>query len=277
MKKYFLLLMIAGTSVMVNAQVKTPAPSTSQTVKQEFGLGSIELSYARPNIKGRTVFGDLVPYGNVWRTGANGATTLSFTDEVSIGGTKLAPGKYGLLSIPGAKEWTLIISKQTDVTSPAAYKQDMDVVRVKAAVKKQLSKTETFTIQIANVKDNSCDLQIIWDNALVTLPIKTDVDTRIMNSIEAAMKTDKPPYAAAAAYYMNNGKDLNQAITWYKKATEAQPSAFWLFHQMANCYAKMGKKADAIAAAKKSMEIAEKAQSADYVALNKKLLAQLAK
>ena len=268
-------MMVAGITTVSQAQLKTPAPSTTQTIKQDFGLGSMELSYSRPNVKGRTVFGDLVPYGNVWRTGANGATTLNFTDEVSIGGTKLAPGKYGLLSIPGAKEWTLIISKQTDVTAPAAYKADMDAVRIKVPVKKQLSKVETFTMQIANVKDNSCDIQILWDNTLVSLPITTDVDTRIMASIDAAMKSEKPPYAAAAGYYMNNGKDLNQALLWYKKATDAQPNAFWLYHQMANCYAKLGKKADAIATAKKSMEIAEKAKSADYVALNQKLIKQL--
>ena len=110
----------------------TPAPSPTQTIKQNFGLSSVELSYSRPGMKGRKIFGDLVPFGKVWRTGANQATTLTFGEEVTIGGTKVPAGKYGLLTIPDKKSWTIIITKQTDVTSPAAYKQDQDVVRVKA-------------------------------------------------------------------------------------------------------------------------------------------------
>src|ERR1700753_4083701 len=116
----------------ISQQVKTPAPSPPQYVKQDFGLSSIELSYSRPGIKGRKIFGDLVPYGKVWRTGANGATTLTFGDDVTIGGVTVPAGTYGLLSIPGDKQWTLIIPHQLDVTSPAAYKQNQDVVRVTA-------------------------------------------------------------------------------------------------------------------------------------------------
>src|ERR1700722_20183239 len=111
-------------------QIKTPAPSPPQYVKQDFGLSSIELSYSRPGVKGRQIFGDLVPYGKVWRTGANQATTITFGDEVMIGGTKIPAGKYGLLTIPGAGEWTFIISRQLDVVNSAVYKQDQDVVRV---------------------------------------------------------------------------------------------------------------------------------------------------
>src|SRR5262245_17154484 len=111
------------------AQLKTPAPSPTQTIKQDFALSSVELSYSRPGVKGRKVFGDLVPYGKVWRTGANGATTLTFGDEVIINGKRIPAGKYGLLTIPGKKKWTVIISRQTDVTGPAAYKPESDVVR----------------------------------------------------------------------------------------------------------------------------------------------------
>src|ERR1700754_1294053 len=134
MKQLLLLLSIAGYFLQpVTAQsIRTPSPSTPQFVKQDFGLSAIELSYSRPGVKGRKVFGDLVPFGKVWRTGANQATTLTFGDEVTIGGTKIPAGKYGLLSIPGADEWTIIITRQLDVTSPAAYKPDQDVVRVKA-------------------------------------------------------------------------------------------------------------------------------------------------
>ena len=277
MKKIVLTAIAAILFFGAEAQLKTPAPSPPQTVKQDFGLSAIELSYSRPGIKGRKIFGDLVPFGKVWRTGANNATTLTFGDDVTIGGTKIAAGKYGLLTIPEKKSWTIIITKQTDVTSPAAYKPEMDIVRVTADVKKIGQPIETFTMQFANVKPTSCELQLAWDRSTISLPITTEIDEKVMASIKEAMKTDKPPYYQAAVYYMENGKDLNQALDWFNKAAEAQPDAYWVQHQWANCLAKMGKKTEAKAAAKRSKELAIAAKNDDYVKLNDKLLAELNK
>src|SRR5690606_17607031 len=204
MKKVILAFALLCTLSYGNAQIKTPAPSPSQTVKQEFGLSAIELSYSRPAIKGRKVFGDLVPYNAVWLTGANGATTLNFVDAVIIGGKEIPAGKYGLLSIPGAASWTLIITRQTDVTSPAAYKQEEDVVRITAKVMPLASKVENFTIQFDQIKPESCELLISWDKTQVSLPIKTNVDERIMASIDASMQSEKPAYFPAASYYLEN-------------------------------------------------------------------------
>lgn len=277
MKKLIIAVFIASVCLSADAQLKTPAPSPAQTVKQEFGLSTVELSYSRPAVKGRKIFGDLVPYDAVWRTGANSATTLTFGDDVTIGGTKVPAGKYGLLTIPGKKSWTIIISKQTDVTSPAAYKQDMDLVRLTANVAKVKSAVESFTIDFANITPTSCDLQISWDKSQVKVPITTEIDSKIMANIEKAMKAEKPPYFQAAMYYMDNGKDLNQALEWFNKAVEAQPNAFWVQHQWANCLAKLGKKNEAKAAATKSRELAAAANNSDYVTLNDKLLKELAK
>jgi len=260
-----------------DAQLNTPQPSPTQTVKQNFGLSSIELSYSRPGMKGRKIFGDLVPFGKVWRTGANQATTLTFGDEVTIGGTKIKAGKYGLLAIPDKKSWTIIISKQTDVTSPADYKQDMDVVRVEAKTDGLGDAVETFTIQFANVKSTSCDVQLMWDKTSVTLPITTDVETKVMAQIDNLMNKDNRPYFNAAMYYMDNGKDLNQALAWFDKGVELQPKAFWIHHQRANCLAKLGKKDEAKAAAMKSKDLATEQKNDDYVKLNEKLLAELEK
>ncbi|HYK57081.1 MAG TPA: DUF2911 domain-containing protein [Flavisolibacter sp.] len=255
--------------------LRTPQPSTTQTIKQDFGIGNIELSYSRPAMKGRKIFGELVPFGKVWRTGANNATTLTFTDSVTIGGTKLAPGKYGLLSIPNKDQWTLIISNQTDVTSPAAYKQESDAARVNVKPVSLKDAVETFTMQFANVKSNSADLQIMWDNVAVSLPITTDVDGKIMAQINNLINKDNRPYFQAAMFYMETGRDLNQAVSWMDKAIEQNPNAFWVYHQKANALAKLGKKNEAKAAAQKSMEIAKEAQNDDYVELNKKLLDSL--
>ncbi len=277
MKKLILATIIACTFFNVGAQLKTPAPSPTQTIKQDFGLSSIELAYSRPGVKGRKIFGDIVPFGNIWRTGANNATLITFGDEVTIGGTKVAAGKYGLLTIPEKNSWTIIISKQTDVTSPSAYKQDMDVVRVSADVTKMKSAAESLTMQFANVKPTSCELQIMWDKSTVSLPIATEIDTKILASITSAMKGEKPPYFQAAMYYMENGKDLNQALAWFNKAVEAQPDAFWIQHQWANCLAKLGQKNEAKTAALKSKELAIAAKNDDYVKMNDKLLKDLAK
>jgi hypothetical protein len=256
-------------------QLRTPAPSSTQTVKQELGLSTVELSYSRPGIKGRKIFGDLVPYGKVWRTGANNATTITFGDDVMIGNTKVAAGKYGLLTIPDKDQWTIIISKQVDVTNPADYKQDQDVVRYTAKAEALPFALETFSIMFNNVKSNSMDMDLIWDQTLVSLPLTTDIDTKIMSQIKTLVEGDNRPYYAAAMYYMENGKDLNKALTWFDKAAEQNPKAYWVYHQRANLLAKMGKKQEAIASANKSIELAKEAKNDDYVALNQKLLATL--
>lgn len=275
MKK--ILFSLAGALAMLTtvAQLNTPQPSPTQTIKQNFGLSSIELSYSRPVMKGRKIFGDLVPFGAIWRTGANQATTLTFGDDVTIGGTKIKAGKYGLVSIPEKKSWILIITKQLDVTSPSAYKQDQDVVRVQANVMGMDASMESFTMQFANVKPSSCELHIMWDKTAVSLPISTDVDEKVMKQIDQLMNKDNRPYFNAAMYYMDNGKDLNQALAWFDKAVEANATAFWIHHQRANCLAKLGKKEEAKMAAEKSKELAAAAKNDDYVKLNEKLLAEL--
>ena len=276
LRKILLLACVCGSFAFSQAQpLRTPQPSSTQTIKQDFGIGNVELSYSRPGIKGRKIFGDLVPFGKVWRTGANSATTLTFSDSVMIGGTKLAPGKYGLLSIPDKDQWTLILSKQTDVTSPSAYNQESDAARVTVKPVSLKEPVETFTMQFANVKPNSTDLQIMWDNTLVSLPITTDIESKIMAQINNLMNRDNRPYFQAAMYYIETGKDLNQAAAWLDKAIEQNPSAYWVYHQKANALARMGKKTEAKTTAQKSLELARDAKNDDYVELNKKLLETL--
>ncbi len=277
MKKVIVACVAFFTVLMADGQLTLPQPSPTQTVKQNFGLSFIELSYSRPGIKGRKVFGDLVPFGKLWRTGANGPTTLNFADDVTIGGTKVPSGKYGLLTIPDKDKWTLILTKQLDVTSPSAYKQDQDVVRVTADAVKTKEPMETFTMQFSNIKPSSCELHLTWENTDVVLPISADVESKVMSEIDEQMNKDNRPYYSAAIYYMENGKDLKQALAWFDKAAENQPDAYWVHHQRANCLAKLGKKTEAKAAAEKSKELAITDKNDDYVKLNDKLLAELSK
>ena len=276
LRKILFSVAVAGFLHTTEAQpLKTPAPSPTQTVKQDFGLSSIELSYSRPGMKERKIFGELVPFDKVWRTGANNATTLTFGEDVTIGDTKIKAGKYGLLTIPGEKEWTFIISKSTSTTSPADYKQEEDVVRVNAKAMTLKEKAETFTIQFANIKPSTCELKLMWENTAVSFPINVDVETNVMKQIDQLMNKDNKPYFNSAMYYMDNGKDLKQALAWFDKAVELRPDAFWMHHQRANCLAKLGRKADAKLSAEKSLSLAKEAKNDDYVRLNEKLLAQL--
>ncbi len=267
-----LLMMFNATLAQ---SLRVPSASTSQTIKQEFGLGTIEIAYSRPNAKGRAIFGDLVPFDAVWRTGANNATTVSFSEEVMIGDKKIAPGKYGLLSIPGKNEWTLIITKQVDVTSPSAYKQEQDVVRIAVKPTNVSSPVETFTISIVNVKTNSADIVISWEKTAVILPVRVDLDGKIMAQIDNLMNADNRPYFNAAMYYLDNNKDLNKAAEWLEKASAQSPTAYWVWYQKARCLSLLGKKSEAMAASSKSLDLAKAAKNPDYVTLNEKLQASL--
>jgi tetratricopeptide (TPR) repeat protein len=161
------------------------------------------------------------------------------------------------------------------VTSPAAYKQDQDVVRVTAASHSLPFTVETMMIQFENVTGSTCDLVLLWDRTAVTIPIRTDVDTKVMAQIDDVIIKDDKPYYTAAVYYMENGKDLNKSLEWFNKAIEKDPNAFFIYYQKARCEAKLGKKQDAITTAQKSIELAKAAKNDDYVTLNEKLIASL--
>ena len=276
MIKIFLsALVLCVCTFAAEAQLRTPSASPTQTIRQDFGLSRIELTYSRPGARNRTVMGDLVPFGKVWRTGANGATTLQFGDEVTIGDTKVPAGRYGLLTIPDKASWTFIITKQLDVTQPAGYNKDSEVVRVSAKPVMIKDKIETFTLQFANIKPTSCELQLMWENTAVVLPIKTDIDTKVMGQIADAMTKENPPYFAAASYYFDNGKDLAKAKEWAEKAVQASPNTFYVVHLLAKIQAGTGDKKAAMATAQRSIELSKEAKNDDFVRLNEKLIAGL--
>lgn len=277
MKQTLIALFMFVAAGSLHAQgLTTPQPSPTQVMKQNFGISSIELSYSRPGLKGRKLYIDLAPTGKVWRTGANGATVLTFGDDVMIGGTKVPAGKYGLLSIPDPAEWTIIITKQTDVTSPDAYKADQDVVRVKVKPMQLPFPVETFTISFDDMKSNSCALSLMWGTAYISFPITTDVDTKVMKQIDNVMNKDNRPYYSAAQYYFDNGKDLEQALTWVNKAVEMAPNEMpWVHTLKTRILAKMGRKADAIAAANNAIRIANETKFPEFVKQNEDILKTL--
>lgn len=278
MKKIYTIIlaaMLAGGAYEVNAQgVKMPQASSTQTITQEFGLGKVTVTYARPNVKGRKIFGELEPYGAVWRTGANAATIISFSDEVTIEGNKVAAGEYALFTIPDQKEWTVILNKTTKQWGAYEYKEADDVLRIKVKPAKTDKPVETFTMQFENVKPASADFNLSWERTSVTLHLTTEYDSRVMASIDEAMKGEKKPYMQAAVYYYENNKDLNKALEWVTAAEKANPKAFYIKPWKARIQLKMGDKAGAIATATEGIAIARESKNDEYVRMNEAIIKQ---
>jgi len=252
--------------------MKIPAASPGQRIEQDFGLGAISVKYYRPNTKGRKIFNGMEPYGIVWRTGANNATVITTTDTVTVEGSTLAPGTYSLFSIPGADEWTIIFSKNPNQWGAYAYDEKQDVLRVKVKPAKLQSKIETLTIQFADVHEEDCLLQILWENTGVNVHLHTNVVDRIAANIQEAMKGEKKPYYMGAIWYYNHNRNLPQALAWMQEADKASPNAYNMKYWLGRLYLKTGDKAAAIASAKEGLKLATDEKNAEYIRLNIEVL-----
>jgi hypothetical protein len=269
MKKILFACALFCAASITNAQVKMPAPSPTQTIKQDFALGSVELTYSRPSMKGRKIFGDLVPFGKVWRTGANSATLIKFNDAVEIAGKKIDTGSYSLYTIPNANEWEVIINKATGNWGTNGYSDSGDVVRFKVpSIKMKGNAVETFTIQFANIKPETCELHIMWDKTAVAIPITALIKDRMRASVEKGMMGEKKPYWSAAQFYFEYDKNNVKALEAIKGAVEGSPKAFWMWLYKARIEKEMGDKEAAMASSKTSLELAKAEKNDDYVKMN---------
>ena len=276
MKKIFISIITISLFAVVNTHAQlTPQPSSTQSIVQDFGLGKINLTYCRPDTKGRKIFGGMEPYGTVWRTGANSATVISFSDEVTMEGNKIPAGEYGLFSIPGEKEWTVILSKQPKQWGAYTYKDADDFLRFKVKTEHPATLTETMTLAFANVTTTTCDLQMMWEHSGFVIHMTTNIDDKVMARIDSAMNTAKKPYYEALIYYYNNNKDMNKALAW---ATELEKDkAFPPFVPKlwkARILLKKGDKAAAIATAREGAKMAADMKTDEYVRLNNEVIAQ---
>jgi hypothetical protein len=270
MKKLFAIALVAISLNSFAQAVKMPAPSPGQTIKQDFSLSFIEVNYSRPVIKGRTIFGDIVPFGKLWRAGANNPTKVTFGEDVKVAGKELKAGAYQLMIIPSAKSWEIIFNKGTN--GVFNYHPEEDVLKVTVPTNNLANSVESFTIQLGQVIANTCDIQISWEKTSVSIPVSTEIDAKIASSIEKAMSIDTKPYFESASYYFETGRDLKKALEWATKASEANPSAYWVMHLKAKIQAKLGDKVGAKATALKSIELAKAGKNDDYVSLNQKLI-----
>ena len=267
-KLLFPLIAVACFTTAGFTRVRMPAPSPTQTIKQEFGIGSVEITYSRPAAKGRKVFGDLVPYNKLWRTGANAATRVVLTEPLEFAGKRIDTGTYVLYTIPGIDSWDIIFNKGLKNWGTDGYKESEDVARVRVEPSKTKSKTESFTMQFVDVKPESCELQISWEKTLVSIPIKADFRDKVRAQLETALQGDKKPYWQAAQFYNEYEKNLPKALEYTSKAIETNEKAFWMWIYKAKIQKEMGDNAGALESSKKSLALAQEAKNDDYVKIN---------
>jgi hypothetical protein len=269
------------------AQIKTPAASPQSTVTQRVGLTDITIVYSRPSIKGRSIFGSdnsLVPNGKRWRTGANGTTSIKFSDDVMIEGKKVPAGEYGIYTVPRPTEWTVVLNRSLKQGADVdGFKDDQDVARFTIKPYKLSSKVETFTIDFTDLTPATANVAMEWENTGAKFKVTADVESKVMAQIdEKVIKAASPApadLAAAAVYYYDNNKDLKQAAAWMEKANAAEPTKYWNLNTEAKIRLKMKDYAGATKAAEASKKAALAATppNGEYVKMNEDLMAQAKK
>ncbi|MBC5773824.1 DUF2911 domain-containing protein [Pontibacter sp. KCTC 32443] len=270
------LLFGAGAA---HAQIAIPAASPAASITQKVGLTDVSISYSRPSLRGRTFGKDVVPYGEMWRTGANSPTLIKFNDEVTIQGNKVPAGEYVLITIPTQTEWTVILHKNKELwgNTDARYNQANDQLRFKVKPQTNPRTIESFTINFANLKSNSADVELLWGKEIASFTVTTDVDSKVMAQIQEKVVngTNVAPgmYAAAASYYLSANKDMKQALEWIKKANTNDPK-FWNLHAQAKIQANLKDYKGAIKTAEQSIELAKKENNPEYVRMNEQAIAE---
>lgn len=275
----FFLIMICLFANHTQAQIKTPAPSPSCKITQAVGLTEVSIAYSRPSAKGRTIFGDLVPFDKIWRTGANRPTKVKFEDDVMVEGNKVTKGEYSLMTIPGKTEWTIILNKDTKGNGAFTYDADDDVANFKVKSMSLSNKVESFTISTTDVTSSSLMIEIAWEKTAVKFKVEQDVDTKVMADIKRNLDPAKDAnlYSDIAGYYLETNKNLSEALTLVNKSLDLNPNRFWIVHLKAKIQAKLNDKSGAIATAEKAKTMAMEAKNDDYVRLNEKLIADMKK
>lgn len=279
------LILICGTALFgflssdISAQIQTPAASPFATLTQAVGLTKITIEYSRPSVKGRKIFGDLAPYGKVWRTGANRITTIKFDDDVRINGQKLAAGTYGWYSFPGKDIWTIALNSDAKAWGAYSYDAKKDVLRVTVKAEKLLTKIEHLTIEFDNFTPTAADVVLRWENTAVRFRVEHDPHEQIMAAIKtetAKSDASADTYSAAAQYYLDHDIDLNQALKWADKVLETDKN-WWSYFLRAAIEAKLNQCDKAVADATTALEGAKKDKDDSYIKRSEKILADCKK
>lgn len=281
MKKNLLALLLVGAVAMVSAQVKTPQPSPVASVKQAIGLSEVVVEYSRPSANDRKVFGNLVPMNQLWRTGANGSTDITFGQEAQFNGVKVPAGKYALYTMPSGGEWEVVLYKDTDQWgAPKQLDDKLIVAKTKVKALKNPLFVETFSIDFNDLKTDQANLIMSWENTMVKVPIVMDSKKQVLESINSTLSTKEAKasdYHQAASYYLQEKMDLKKALEYATKANEMQPDVFYMLKLKSEIEAANGMKKEAIATAAQSLALAKKAGNDDYVKMNMDNIAKWSK
>ena len=270
---------ILAFTTVATAQITMPAASTTAQLKQPVGMADITLDYSRPSAKGRKIMGEIVPFGAMWRTGANQPTKFTTTDSLTVSGIGLPKGSYVIMTKPGKDAWQVMFNKnpKANATDEKALYPEDNVVSISVPVTKTAVPVETFTIGIGSITNTSASLDIMWENTAVSIPFTNDIDSKIMAQIK--QKLDGPSqndYFAMSQYYLESGKDNAKALEFVDKAL-AKGERFWMLRHKSLVQAKLGDKKGAIETARKSMAAATEAKNMDYVRMNEKSIAEWSK
>ncbi len=249
-------------SSSLNAQLEIPPLSPRGLTSQQVGFMKVEIDYSRPSMRGRTIFGELVPYGKMWRTGANACTKISFSEDVTLEGQRVPAGRYALLTIPGEKEWTIILNKNLKLRGLNGYDAKHDLVRFKVMPKMLDYHFETFTIDVGEVTQTSATLQLLWENTVVRINMGTGADEKIVAQIEEKLNNPMVhignTYFGAAAYYLQTHRDMDQAMEWVDKAIEINGDSWSYLHLKGSILAEKGEYRKAIQVGQDAVAAAEK-------------------
>ncbi|MDQ3141881.1 MAG: DUF2911 domain-containing protein [Bacteroidota bacterium] len=264
-----LIFFLCLCSSILGAQIQTPAPSPLAKIDQKVGLGNIIIEYSRPSMKNRKIFGDLVPYNKLWRTGANMATKVTFSEDITVEGKSLAKGTYALYSIPTEDKWEIIFyADATQAGTPKTYDLTKEAVKVSVSSELLPYTFETFLIDVNEIKSDAATINLIWENTMVPIKLKFDVDAKVLKTIDKVLAGPaSDDYYQAARYYYDNQKDMNVALGWIQKAN-AMEAKFWKLRMEALILAKLGRKTEAIEAAGKSKTMAIIEGNDEYVKMN---------
>jgi tetratricopeptide (TPR) repeat protein len=279
--KVVLLICLTSFFNLSMAQLKMPAPSPLARIEQAVGLAQVNIEYSRPGVKDRKIFGGMLPYGELWRTGANAASKITFSEAVIIEGQEVPAGSYAIFSIPGKEEWTIILNKDLNAWGEGAYDQSKDQVRFKAKPKTLGHHVENLTFTFDELTLTGGKVILMWEKTMVEFPLETKAEEQVMAQIDKAMNpsVDANTYFQSATFYWQTGKDLNQALEWINTAvTEFEKQnrkVYWVYHTKANIEAELGKLNEALKTAEKSKAMADEAGNQHYVRLNEKLIEQV--
>lgn len=264
MKHYLSALLFSGmlTFSVAAQEFQMPAASPSVKIEQDFSTSFIKLNYSRPSVKERKIFGDLIPYDEVWRTGANSTTQITFGEAVKVMGKEVKAGTYTLYTIPGEKEWIVILNTDLDNWGADGYNKRKNVVEAKIPVERLNKQQETFSFTVEDLTKNTANLTLAWADVKINIPIEADNHKRIMAHLKRELAGENPPYHRAAGYYLETGEKLEDALKYIGEAIKENPEAYYMYWTEAQIYEKLGHSKMALRSAQKSADIARKTSPA---------------